>query len=1065
MGKYTTFEELKKARKKAYEAMAEGDVLGFLDQHSGFYPDPAHFIYELLQNAEDMEATEVTFRLFDDKLLFEHNGKKRDFNLEDIDAITNKGKSPKANDPTQIGKFGMGFKAVYVYTLTPEIHSGEYDFRIEHVIVPENSGVPKLSQKHFTQFIFPFDNPEKPAETAIREIIEDGFYKLNETSLLFLTNITKINYFLPDSSNGYISVKNNYNNIWFLTTITLNKPNGISLTSFWAKFSDDCPLMVSDTKTTQKSIKMFPVSIAYHLNKNINDIFIIDSEFEGKICLFFPTEMDSLFHFHINAPFASTVARDVILSKGEEGISNQKLINKLAELTAESLHWLKKANILNYDAYAMLPTIRDFNNHPNSRYKVFAIRVKQEFEKEKLFITEEGNYCSLDEIMKASKDIKTILPIKYVKNLYGKSWIPTVPSVTRVEYFLDQFSIEEYTIENFIDSLEKDYTFFDSLLLEKINETDYFKTLYALFASSRARDNYYYYYSRQKKTRNEILQNVKFLLCEDKSLHTPNDKIYLKTSYKPYHYLKNPLYLDIKLRNSEQDRKIRDFLLLFENINEMSESEDVYAVVSGDTIPDDDLVQMMMEIVAGYMSGTIDVMDFIDKEIFIGYGDDGKNYVVQAKECCWTKDLTFFYKNTNYIIAINLYQEIGSELLPITILKEIFEKLGGKTRPEFIETLLCDDHPQFGDLNKTGVERGDTRIRKDYRIGDLYNMKDLIKIKENNLYGVSLLLWNQVLKENGKDKLRAVYRANKSCTVQYLESSLVYYLKRIPWVNTKSGEYKRPYELSEDDLLNEFKYEKSSLLLAEISKAPHDIADQLKNSGINDDNILAIAQYDPDILAQLRIMGDKLQEQKQKKGKSLSELSDSSDRAQLPEEDDDFYGIPHKSKNLDNRRIKLEKEFYEREQPATPLRRLQFVLEKPSSEEKFFVQQQYSSHCQICKNEGILTAKGKRYFEAINIFNTAKLDEKLQINLDSGWNTLCLCPNCAAKFKYSQITISGLIEQAEAIDVNSIQSAFVDIYIVLEEKPTTIQFTPKHLLALQVAIKKIKQIETESDED
>ena len=116
MGKYQSFEELKNARLKAYIGMREGDVLGFLDQHTGFYPDPAHFIYELLQNAEDMEATEVTFKLFSDKLIFEHNGTKRDFDLDDIDAITNKGKSPKANDPTQIGKFGMGFKACLLYT-------------------------------------------------------------------------------------------------------------------------------------------------------------------------------------------------------------------------------------------------------------------------------------------------------------------------------------------------------------------------------------------------------------------------------------------------------------------------------------------------------------------------------------------------------------------------------------------------------------------------------------------------------------------------------------------------------------------------------------------------------------------------------------------------------------------------------------------------------------------------------------------------------------------------------------------------------------------------------------
>ena len=91
------------------------------------------------------------------------------------------------------------------------------------------------------------------------------------------------------------------------------------------------------------------------------------------------------------------------------------------------------------------------------------------------------------------------------------------------------------------------------------------------------------------------------------------------------------------------------------------------------------------------------------------------------------------------------------------------------------------------------------------------------------------------------------------------------------------------------------------------------------------------------------------------------------------------------------------------------------------------------------------------------------LDESLQLNLGLGWNTLSLCPNCAAKFKYSQITISSLIEQAQHIDINAAQSSFFDISINLEGKPTTVRFTPKHLLALQVAIKKIKEIEKSDD--
>ena len=49
---------------------------------AGVHNDPSHFIYEMLQNAEDEEAKEVRFELFEDRLDIYHDGKTFDF--EDI---------------------------------------------------------------------------------------------------------------------------------------------------------------------------------------------------------------------------------------------------------------------------------------------------------------------------------------------------------------------------------------------------------------------------------------------------------------------------------------------------------------------------------------------------------------------------------------------------------------------------------------------------------------------------------------------------------------------------------------------------------------------------------------------------------------------------------------------------------------------------------------------------------------------------------------------------------------------------------------------------------------------
>ena len=100
------------------------------------YDDRTHFIYELLQNAEDAGATEVSFELHPDSCSFEHNG-TRHFNERDIRAITGIFNSSKKDNPDKIGKFGVGFKSVFVYTETPSVYSKDYSFKILKLVLPQ----------------------------------------------------------------------------------------------------------------------------------------------------------------------------------------------------------------------------------------------------------------------------------------------------------------------------------------------------------------------------------------------------------------------------------------------------------------------------------------------------------------------------------------------------------------------------------------------------------------------------------------------------------------------------------------------------------------------------------------------------------------------------------------------------------------------------------------------------------------------------------------------------------------------------------------------------------------
>jgi hypothetical protein len=137
--------------------------LGIRKLVEDLYPDRAHFIYELLQNAEDTGASDAKFELSEDSVTFEHDG--RPFTKDDIWAITDIGEGTHNED--KIGRFGVGFKAVFAYSENPIVMSPTFSFRISDLVIPTEIAQPSnLGQK--TKFEFPFNVQQCQKEQARR---------------------------------------------------------------------------------------------------------------------------------------------------------------------------------------------------------------------------------------------------------------------------------------------------------------------------------------------------------------------------------------------------------------------------------------------------------------------------------------------------------------------------------------------------------------------------------------------------------------------------------------------------------------------------------------------------------------------------------------------------------------------------------------------------------------------------------------------------------------------------------------------------------------------------------
>ena len=346
------------------------------------YTKRTHFIFELLQNAEDAKASRILFRLFEDRLEVTHNG--RPFNEHDVRGVCGVGEGTKAEDLTQIGKFGIGFKSVYAYTSTPEIHSGNESFAIKDYVRPYSVERRNVEDSWTTLFVFRFNAEGVDSETACQEIGE-CLRNLNPLTLLFLRKINKIRYELPDADGAYLRDESSWSPARQVAVIGRNNES-----ENWLIF--ERPVTVPD-KNNQVTVE-----IGYRIETNTQDkkesIVRID---RSPLVVYFPTEKDTRLGFLMQGPYRTTPARDNIHS-GDD--LNELLITETAELVVESLQRLKAMGLLSVSVLTALP-IKFSDSHYIYRdghyygefHSVFT-RVREAFLNEDLIPANDGTFVS-----------------------------------------------------------------------------------------------------------------------------------------------------------------------------------------------------------------------------------------------------------------------------------------------------------------------------------------------------------------------------------------------------------------------------------------------------------------------------------------------------------------------------------------------------------------------------------------------------------------------------------------------------------------------------------------------
>ena len=405
----------KKIRQDNIEEYGKG--IRHLSYFADIYSTRTHFIFEILQNAEDALSRRplpnasgyVRFHLHSDKLEICHNGKP--FDELDIIGICGIGGGTKGGDYTQIGKFGIGFKSVYAYSFFPEIHSETEHFKISRFVEPHEI---EARNSQDTLIVLPFDQPDTRPKWAFRgdvtandaELeIRRAITKLNIRTLLFLKQIETIEWILPNGEQGCLTKKIEDENLEH-DALLVNVKDHQGKQEQWRIFTR--AIVVKEGEKEQQAT----VEVAFLLDKNGKVMKATDTE----LVISFPTEKKTGLGFLIQAPFKATKSRDNIKS---DDPANDQMIQAAAELAADSLAILRDMGCLAVDSYNALPlNKKDFSENS---FRPIYDRIYDALKNQDLLPVHDGSFIKADQAKLArGKELVELFSSEQLGALFGK---------------------------------------------------------------------------------------------------------------------------------------------------------------------------------------------------------------------------------------------------------------------------------------------------------------------------------------------------------------------------------------------------------------------------------------------------------------------------------------------------------------------------------------------------------------------------------------------------------------------------------------------------------------------
>jgi hypothetical protein len=1015
--------EVYEKRKKLADLLADEEYSGIREIVEELYPDKAHFIYELLQNAEDTGARQAIFSLSQQGLTFEHDG-ERHFSEDDVWSITNIGKSTKQNELDQIGKFGVGFKAVFAYTETPHIYSKRFCFQITQLVLPE-AITPKPEVGEKTHFKFPFNNPKKLAKAAFSEI-KAGLEALSETALLFLSSLLEIHWRIDGSEGGSISRIEHIEN--HIEVRKVSRSGTVSSTH-WLRFTVPVNGLLKQNVAIAYELELLPGIAAFEPEQPLTKQMKIIPSQQGTVSVFFPAEKESSgLRFHLHAPFVPELSRASI--KNTE--VNLPLFEQLATLAAQSLHTIRDLRLLTGEFLGVLPNPDD---PLPVHYRCIRQAIIDEMINQPLTPAQDKGHAPAWQLIQSKAIFKELIDESDLQYLLGwgekqPKWsVNAQQRNSNQDKFLAGLNIYKWDLRNFLETLQKNVsvwvkpldTAFTDWLSAKSHE--WHQQMYAVF------------YKELEKKDFPQLKNLKIVRLSDGS-YSVGPQCYFPSEGRAYGELMPRVAHAVfsSGSNETQQMEARSFLEAV-GVREIGEAEEIEQILKerygpASHRPDDKTYK-------------------VDLERFMSFIENNpprqvpfwSSFIFKTEYEKWAKPSDIFldlpYKETflsAYYERVPQVEKRKSALSPwykeagITPerLGAFAEMVGAETKLP-IKEISTGEHRDVRSLrqdryrHRRRVRWTDSAIDEDWTINGLSIMLDTPSLK------LSQLIWKTLRdhEEKRPSILWARFRPNSQCEIRESHSTLAYLLREKDWIPQKDGTFVKPAQASRSQLPKGFPFDEGwkwlkAIEFGEDEKNQSEEFQQreVKRIGLGfksqDDLERALEFVELPVEEQQRILSEYVQ----RRDFELPENTPSQRRGEK---------VSEQAKDAPER-ISEER-----------TRSVSVGLEDVKAKAGEYLHQQYTKLdgqmiCQVCKAElPFKKNDGDYYFECVEFL--------ADLPAHHYQNYLALCPNHAAMFQYANGSKELLWEMFTELKETELE-------VILAQRDMTIYFTKMHITDL-----------------